>query len=121
MQTQMTDVDQLSTSSDVVEVFKQLTKIMRDVESLPDNAQVRFWDDTNRDISEVPAEDLRIGQSVSARSVTVLYNVLANIHDQWTAALGSSGVSTGSRGALTRAAIWPRTFQSCAVDDLPCG
>lgn len=78
MQMQMTDVDHLSTSSDMVDVLKRLTKIMRDVESLPDNAQARFWDDTQQGAGEVP-EDLRIGQEVSTRSVTVLYNILANM------------------------------------------
>jgi len=79
MQMQMTDVDHLSTSVDMVEVFKRLTKIMRDVGSLPDNAQARFWDDTQQGIGEVPVDDLRIGQEVSARSVTVLYNILSNM------------------------------------------
>jgi len=78
MQMRMTDVDHLATSTDMVDVLKQLTKIMRDVESLPDNAQTRFWDDTQQDIGEVSVEDLRVGQ-MSTRSVTVLYNILANM------------------------------------------
>jgi len=78
MQMTMTDADHLSTPVDMVELLKRLTKIMRDVETLPDVAQQRFWDDTEHHLQETPAEDIRLA-NVGARSVTVLYSILVSM------------------------------------------
>lgn len=67
----MTDTDRLATPSDLVDILKRLTTILREVEARPETAQQRFWDDLH-----MPAEDLRIGAEVGLRTVTVLYNIL---------------------------------------------
>jgi hypothetical protein len=72
----ITDTDHLSTPADMVEIVKRLAKFMRDVETLPDNAQQRFWDDTEHSLETITSEDLRLDGAISARSVSVLYNIL---------------------------------------------
>ena len=72
----MTDTDRLSTPTDLAESLSHLTEIMRDVETLPDNAQQRFWDDFTR--LQIPIEDLRIG-TISKRSVNILFNLLSTM------------------------------------------
>jgi hypothetical protein len=78
----MTDTDHLSTPTDMVEILKRLTKLMRDVEALPDNAQQRFWDDTEHSLEAISSEDLRLDGAASARSVSVLYNILVAVCGQ---------------------------------------
>ncbi len=67
----MTDTDHLSTPADLRNVLKQLTTILREIETLPEPAQQRFWDDLH-----MPAEELQLGAQVSLSTVTVMYNVL---------------------------------------------
>jgi hypothetical protein len=75
----ITDTDHLSTPADMVEIVKRLAKFMRDVETLPDNAQQRFWDDTEHSLETITSEDLHLDGAVSARSVSVLYNILVAV------------------------------------------
>lgn len=75
----MTDTDRLSTSADMVDLLKHLAKIMRDVEALPDNAQQRFWDDTNHGLEAIAAEEFRLEHTLTASSVRVFYNILATM------------------------------------------
>lgn len=75
----LTDTDRLSTPNDMAELLKRLTAIVRDVETLSDNAQQRFWDDVNGSLQEIPAEELRLNDVVSMRSVNVLYSILSTI------------------------------------------
>ncbi len=75
----MTDTDLLSTPVDMVELLKRLTTIIRDVETLPDVAQQRFWNDTEHCLMEVSVEDLCLADVIGIRSVTVLYSLLVSI------------------------------------------
>jgi hypothetical protein len=76
---QMTDTDRLSTPADMVDLLKRLPAIIRDVEALPDNAQQGFWEDVDHSLQAIPAEDLRLNETVSLRSVHALYNILSAI------------------------------------------
>jgi hypothetical protein len=75
----MTSVDDLSTPSDMMKILKQLTRIVRDIEALPDKAGQRFWEDIDHSLRETPAEDLRLESTPSLRTTTALYNLLANM------------------------------------------
>ena len=77
----MTDTDQLSTPTDMVDIVKRLTAIMREVESLPDSAQKRYWEDANAVLTTIPPEELRIGAhgEISQQSVHVLYSLLVSL------------------------------------------
>lgn len=77
----ITDTDRLSTPADMVDLLKRLAKIMRDVETLPDNAQQRFWEDAGHHLNAVPNEEIN-GSAVSTRSVTVLRNILLSMFGQ---------------------------------------
>ena len=71
----MTDTDRLSTPADMAELLKRLSKIMRDIEALPDSAQQRFWEDTSHKLETGSTEDLRLND-VGMRTVTTFYNIL---------------------------------------------
>lgn len=75
----MTDTDHLSTPTDMADLLKDLTTIMRDVETLPDTAQLRFWDDVNHNLQTIPEDELLLGDVISMRSVNVLYSILSTI------------------------------------------
>jgi len=75
----MTDTDRLSTPNDMVDLLKRLTTVVRDIEAVPDNAQQRFWDEVDHSLRETPAEDLRLDDAVSMRTVHMLYNILSTI------------------------------------------
>ena len=78
----ITDTDSLSTPDDAVAVLVVLTKLIRDVEALPEQAQERFWEDAGRSVNALPREEVRIDVPVSARSVRVIYNLIAGIFGQ---------------------------------------
>lgn len=75
----MTDTDRLSTPNDMTELLKHLTTIVRDVEAVPDNAQQSFWDEVDHSLRETPAEELRLDDAVSMRTVHMLYGILSTI------------------------------------------
>jgi hypothetical protein len=75
----MTNADRLSTPTDMVELLKYLTRIMRDVESFPDAAQQRFWDEAESALCNLSSDDVLLKGEAGTRSVTVLYNMLLSI------------------------------------------
>jgi hypothetical protein len=78
----MTDADDLSTPAEMADVLRRLTKIIRDVEALPDNAQEQFWDGTDKALSTVPTHELLLDAVASQRSVRALYALLVNLFGQ---------------------------------------
>jgi hypothetical protein len=76
---QMTDTDHLSTPADMVAFLKRLTKVMRDVEAIPDAAQQRFWEDTASILQNEDPQLVSLPGGGSLRSATVLYNILASM------------------------------------------
>lgn len=70
----MTDTDRLATPADMADVLRRLMKILLDLETLPESAQDRFWEDDRH----IALEDLRI-DPISMRSVTVLHNILVTM------------------------------------------
>ena len=76
----MTDTDRLPTPTDMVDLLKGLTAILRDIETLPDTAQQRFWADTQHELDATPVEDLCFADGIGTRSCTVLHNLLASMY-----------------------------------------
>lgn len=74
----MTDTDNLSKPSDMVNILKLLTKVLRDVETLPDSSQQRFWNEVDFDLRSTPPEEIVVDR-IGERSVSVVYNVLTAI------------------------------------------
>jgi hypothetical protein len=75
----LTSTDDLSTPASMVELLRDLTTIMEDVGALPDAAQQRFWEETDRALRMIPAEELQLTGTLSKYTVSVFYGILVNM------------------------------------------